>query len=228
MLAEALRTGNPNLDGSLSVAPPVQQRPPAPPRASVVTGRKTQRSPRAGMVASPTAAEPESKRKPRGLAVAIVLGLLMLAVGGTAFGWFGDGSPVLSSKAPDDPRVETLLNEADSAFADDRLTTPEGNSAMDKVEEVLELDPENDEAERLRMQIIAEYEGWGDKSRDEGNYAEALSYYQRAMGAASDTSATLQQKHDEAATLAAQVQEKENNGRGKAKGKKDLRKRLGW
>ena len=225
MLAEALRTGRPHPNGQVAVAPPVKSRLPAP------TNRKTQRSIRAASTMGPSpreAAQPPAKRKRRGVAIAVAVGLLMVVLAGAAFAWFGNGnSPFVTDESEDpDARVETLLNEADSALANDRLTTPEGESALDIVEAVEEIDPENDEAQWLRDQIIKEYEGWGDKARAEANFAEALKYYQQAMAVATDTSEALQRKYNEVATLAAQAQE--NDGRNKGQRKKNLRERLGW
>lgn len=227
MLAEALRTGKPDPDGQ---AAPASRRPqrsmPAP------GSRKTQRSIRAASTMVPPPREPTpspDERKRSRVAIMVVVGFLMLVLAGAAFAWFGNGtSPFAAATSSEDPRVEALLNQADSALAEDRLTTPEGESALDMVEAVEEIDPDNAEADWLRDQIIQEYEGWGDKAREEANFAEALQYYQQAMAVATDTSEALQQKHDEVAALAAQAQSQENDGRNKGQRKKNLRERLGW
>ncbi|HMB94286.1 MAG TPA: protein kinase [Rhodothermales bacterium] len=229
VLAEALRTGHPHPDGQVA-APPRAQPSRTQQSRPAATSRKTQRSIRAAstMVPPPSeAAHPPVERKRRGVAITVVVGFLMLVLAGAAFAWFGNGtSPFAANKPSGDPRVATLLSEADSALANDRLTTPKGESALDMVEAVEEIDPENDQADWLRDQIIKEYEGWGDKARKEANFAEALKYYEQAMAVATDTSEALQQKHDEVATLAAQAQE--IDGRNKGQRKKNLRERLGW
>ncbi len=231
-LSEALRTGNPDPDVSEVV-----------PAVSPV--RATRRSPRAATVFAErprhdARTDVPAARTTSGLRRAL-LGMLVVAlllVGG----WFvfgGDGESQSASNIPaTQTRVEMLLAEAEAALEKDHLTTPEGESAFDRVQAVLELEEDNEAALDLIDQIAARYEAWGDEARAAGSPYEALTYYERGLSTSAED-ATLRRKRDEleAELVAAETEQNITRSQGQARERSrgqsrsqetSERERLGW
>ena len=87
-------------------------------------------------------------------------------------------------------QVAQLLAEAEKLMAEDKLTTPEGGSALSRYRAVLALDPENSEAQAGILRIVTTYLDWAAAAEERGDLARAAEYYGRAL-AADPENATL-------------------------------------
>ncbi len=81
---------------------------------------------------------------------------------------------------PQDP-VADLLAEAEALRQADKLTTPVGDSAIDRYRQVLSLDPGNATALAGIGRIGATYRGWGRSNLARGNNTKAATYFARAI-----------------------------------------------
>ena len=81
---------------------------------------------------------------------------------------------------PQDP-VAALLAEAEALRRADKLTTPVGESAIDRYRQVLGLDPGNAAALAGIAGIGATYRGWGRSNLARGNNTKAATYFNRAV-----------------------------------------------
>ncbi len=84
-------------------------------------------------------------------------------------------------------RIAALLDEAESLFSANKLTTPKGASAIDRYRAVLALDPANTKARAGIERIVQKYVGWAEKARERGDAEKALSYLRRAVTADPDS-----------------------------------------
>ncbi|MGH8510637.1 MAG: serine/threonine-protein kinase [Gammaproteobacteria bacterium] len=78
------------------------------------------------------------------------------------------------------PSVATLLALAGNDVAAYRLTTPQGNNALARYREVLQVDPENQEAVRGLRALVAKYVEMAYRQISRNHYAEAALYIYRA------------------------------------------------
>ncbi len=77
-------------------------------------------------------------------------------------------------------RILALLDEADQAMADKRLTTPEHYNAWSFYQRVLMLQPENAEARQGLDKIVERYLAWSRSASQRGKLSTARLYLQRA------------------------------------------------
>lgn len=82
------------------------------------------------------------------------------------------------TQAPENP-VSELLKLAAADVADLRLTNPEGNNAVQKIEEVLALEPGNAQAKRLRSEVVVQYVGLAEGALAAGDVAKAKEFIDR-------------------------------------------------
>jgi hypothetical protein len=76
--------------------------------------------------------------------------------------------------------VEGMLEEAQRAEQEDRLTTPRGNNAYESYRAVLDRDPTSRAAQAGLERIMARYLGWADRSLRRGDARKAEIYLARA------------------------------------------------
>ena len=155
--------------------------------------------------------------------------VVVLLAAAAAFGWPDGGGEEAN---PEAERTAALFQQASAAFEDDRLTTPEGSSSYDFIQQILALDPDHEDARDLRERIVARYEAWGDEERAAGDYAGALSYYDRALSVAPDTTIALAEKRGAMTAALAEQQRNANAEKARRPPKrantKKARERLGW
>lgn len=77
-------------------------------------------------------------------------------------------------------RILELLDNADLAIRDKRLTDPRGNSAADFYRQVLVLQPGFEEAERGLKTIVDRYVDWSDAAMRQGRLDRARKYLAKA------------------------------------------------
>ncbi len=77
-------------------------------------------------------------------------------------------------------RVHNLLAEAKKDFQANRLTTPEGNNALDKYEQVLEIDPDNSNAEQGKKKIVQKYLDLAKEAIEDYKVDQAKEYVDKA------------------------------------------------
>ncbi|RRJ83636.1 tetratricopeptide repeat protein [Aestuariirhabdus litorea] len=77
-------------------------------------------------------------------------------------------------------RIAWLLLEADEAMARQQLTTPEGDNALNRYQDVLRLQPGNLEAQQGLQRIVDSYLGWARSAMGRGDLAKAQVYLDRA------------------------------------------------
>ncbi len=82
------------------------------------------------------------------------------------------------------PSVATLLARAGDDVAAYRLTTPQGNNALARYRQVLQLEPQNQEAVRGLRAIVAKYVDMAQREISRNRYDEAALYLYRAAGIA--------------------------------------------
>jgi len=96
--------------------------------------------------------------------------------------------PVVISPNPVDPsltgdpasEIDRLLDEADLALSEHRLTTPPDNNAWYRYLRVLTMDPENQRAVQGIHDIADKYLDWSLQSLNEGNLNKAQRFLTRA------------------------------------------------
>lgn len=77
--------------------------------------------------------------------------------------------------------IETLLNNADKDIQALRLTSPAGNNALEKYQQVLELEPGNQRAVNGIDNVVTEYIKLMDKAISSGNLEQAEYYLNKAI-----------------------------------------------
>jgi len=83
-----------------------------------------------------------------------------------------------------EPSVATLLALAGDDVAAYRLTTPQGNNALERYRQVLLMAPQNQEAVRGLRAIVAKYVDMAYRQISRNHYDEAALYLYRAAGIA--------------------------------------------
>ncbi len=83
--------------------------------------------------------------------------------------------------SPRETRIAMLLDEAEDLFRQQKLTTPEEESALARYRAVLALDPDNAEARAGIRRIVRTYAAWADRAEKRGDLAKAERYYGRAL-----------------------------------------------
>ena len=112
----------------------------------------------------PTAAAPTGRTVPRDLMLSALL------------------RPALLPAAPVHPleeRIANSLTRAERALADDRLTTPAGDSAFEHFQQVLAVDPVHSIARRGLQRIAERYRTLAEAALARGNYRRAQELIQR-------------------------------------------------
>lgn len=93
---------------------------------------------------------------------------------------------VPETPADDATRIAQLLAEGDRLRADQQLTTPEGESALDRYRDVLAIDPGNAAAEAGIREIIETYRDWAYGALEAEQDDKAERYAQRGLALAPD------------------------------------------
>jgi hypothetical protein len=89
--------------------------------------------------------------------------------------------PAPPRSAPRASSVADLLAAGAAALADDRLTFPQGHSALDRFSAVLRLEPENAEALAGLQEITARYQQLAAEAIEEGELEEADRFVARGL-----------------------------------------------
>ena len=77
--------------------------------------------------------------------------------------------------------IADLLARADADIANQRLTSPAGNNAVERLGEVLELDPDNAEVEARYKRIVDEYVSLAHGAAEAGEMTRAEGYLDKAQ-----------------------------------------------
>ncbi len=96
----------------------------------------------------------------RGLLTLIGLSLIFLA---TMFTSIAQASP--TGQSQHDWKIEALLAKAKLALSENRLYAPSGDNALDHLQEVLAIVPENDQAHSLLRQVTRRITQYTDTSK---------------------------------------------------------------
>lgn len=80
----------------------------------------------------------------------------------------------------EDPRIAILLDEAHSAYTQDRLTIPIEDNAYFKYLQVISIDPRNNMANQGIAEIVEKYLAWAMDAAAAQNYRKAWSYVTKA------------------------------------------------
>jgi hypothetical protein len=86
----------------------------------------------------------------------------------------------LRAEAEKQAEIRSLLGQGDRALEELRLTTPEDDSSMYYYQQVLSLDPGNEEAEEGIRNIVRKYIEMAEGAASRGQHAKANSYIDRA------------------------------------------------
>ena len=81
-------------------------------------------------------------------------------------------------------RIAGLLNEAQKDIDGLRLSTPQGNNALEKYREVLSMDPDNEAAKRGIGKIAGAYAKLAKESANRKDYDRAQFYIDKALSVA--------------------------------------------
>ncbi|MBT4836090.1 MAG: DUF3313 family protein [Methylococcales bacterium] len=81
---------------------------------------------------------------------------------------------------PEKSKVENWLKMARNDLEANRLTTPVGNSALERFRSVLEVDASNEEANKGIDTIVRTYISWGERALSEGRRSTAWYYLDKA------------------------------------------------
>ncbi|MCL6414926.1 tetratricopeptide repeat protein [Aestuariirhabdus sp. Z084] len=112
----------------------------------------------------------------------LLLSVMLLSGCGTGFSRMGSESAADGAQEAErlQSRIAWLLLEADEALLRQQLTTPEGDNAFARYQDVLRLQPENLEAQRGLERIVNSYLRWADSAMARGNVEKAQTYIDRA------------------------------------------------
>lgn len=92
-----------------------------------------------------------------------------------------DGASQHLAHTPHRPTTEELLELAETAISEYRLTTPEGDSAFDYLSTVLQIDPDNESAQRGMERLGEAYAQLTLGAAANGKYSEAVAYLARGL-----------------------------------------------
>lgn len=98
-------------------------------------------------------------------------------------------TPAIPAAQPQtaEQRIKRLLRAATEDIAALRLSTPAGDNAIEKLREVLRLDPGNADAEAALRGIVKRYARLAEQALGAGKFAKAAEFLQRAREIAPDT-----------------------------------------
>jgi Mg-chelatase subunit ChlD len=116
--------------------------------------------------------------------------------------------PPTEPDAATEAQVAALLREGAALFAAQKLTTPEGEAAVDRFRAVLALQPGNHHALAGLRRIADTYAGWAETNLARGNATKAAGYLARAVSVDSQR-ADLHARHGDALFAAGQLDEAE-------------------
>ena len=105
--------------------------------------------------------------------------------------------PPAEPDAVTEAQVAALLREGVALFAAQKLTTPEGEAAVDRFRAVLALQPGNAQALAGLRRIADTYAGWAETNLARGNAAKAADYLARAVSV-DNQRADLHARHGDA------------------------------
>lgn len=84
------------------------------------------------------------------------------------------------TKDPQAAKVSELLRKVRNDITANRLTSPKGNCAADKLKKILGSDPMNKDALALRSLIVSKYIRWARRAASHGNFSRAKIYLRKA------------------------------------------------
>ena len=122
---------------------------------------------------------------PSATLLAPVLLLVLVLTAGCATSKPDDPPPAAPPTVPPQPAphadaVAALLEAAAEAFENDRLITPPGDNAYERLLAVLALDPDNAQAPERIERIIERYLEFASRAAEQGHFARARSMLDRA------------------------------------------------
>ena len=86
----------------------------------------------------------------------------------------------IEKQAPKEEKIQTLLSGAQEDINAIRLTSPDGNNALEKYNKILELDSENTEAKQGLQTIVDKYIGLAQQAAGNGEYDKAIANLDKA------------------------------------------------
>jgi hypothetical protein len=113
---------------------------------------------------------------------AMLLGTVLVIVAGCAASKPDEVPPSSASPepAPDADAIAALLEAAAEAFENDRLITPPGDNAYERLLAVLALDPDNPQAAERIERIVERYLEFATRAAEQGYFPRARSMPDRA------------------------------------------------
>jgi hypothetical protein len=113
---------------------------------------------------------------------AMLLGTVLVIVAGCAASKPDEVPPPSASPepAPDADAIAALLEAAAEAFENDRLITPPGDNAYERLLAVLALDPDNPQAAERIERIVERYLEFAIRAAEQGYFPRARSMLDRA------------------------------------------------
>jgi tetratricopeptide (TPR) repeat protein len=115
-------------------------------------------------------------------------------------------------KAPSDTsvsreQIDTWLRQAEGHLAAYRLTSPKGNNAQELYQKVLNIDPDNPDAQNGVHKIADQYLELAMEAFDEGKFAKARTYVKRGLEIVKDHEELLELQKELA------TEQKDSDGR---------------
>jgi tetratricopeptide (TPR) repeat protein len=89
--------------------------------------------------------------------------------------------PAEPPSSAQEQRIGHLLDDAQRLWQANKLTLPQGASAYDRYQAVLQIEPENVVAKKGLASIIERYQQWSRLAIEREQYAKAIGYYQRLL-----------------------------------------------
>jgi tetratricopeptide (TPR) repeat protein len=86
--------------------------------------------------------------------------------------------PAEPPSSAQEQRIGHLLDDAQRLWQANRLTLPQGASAYDRYQAVLQIEPENVVAKKGLTSIIERYQEWSRLALEREQYAKVIGYYQ--------------------------------------------------
>lgn len=104
------------------------------------------------------------------------------------------GHVTIAAKPVEDPmsaRQQALLLQAERDIIENRLTTPAGNSALDRYREILSTSPKNKDGLDGLVKVVKKYVAWGERALRRGEVSSAEIYLDKARDILHDHEAVL-------------------------------------